>query len=186
MTTDNPFGMNVVRRQIKPPEELRAGLLVVPARAAAEELQLHCQMYRDSARDYPGSFEVLFEDCLEDGTPDQDAWFNAPPGHVSQAAHWQKIMDWPVEPTFDEASQWQDAATIEAFNALVDRIVVFRQDFAEFERLATLDPAYWRKKMPQPADRAAPASVPEIVQWLATVAPVTLASWRAQLEAANP
>jgi hypothetical protein len=179
----NPFGVNVVRRRIAPPAELKAGLLVVPARVAAEELQLHCQMYRDSARDYSGAYEVLFEDFLEDGAPDESAWFNAPPGHVSQAAKWKALMDWPIEPDFETASQWQSAATAEAYNALITRVMTFRAHVAECTRLATADPAFWRSKMPRPPDRVGPASIAEIAAWLLEVAPTTLAAWREQLEA---
>jgi hypothetical protein len=183
MTDQNPFGVGVPKRQIAPPAELKAGLLVVPAPVPAEELQLHCQMYRDSARDFAGAYEILFEDCNEDGSFDENEWFNAPPGRVSQAQAWQKIMDWPRLPTFDEASQWQSAATVEAMNALTSRVMTFRANYAECMRLAEAGGvAFWRSRISLPPDRVGSVSIADIAGWLLEAAPVTLAAWVEQLQ----
>jgi hypothetical protein len=189
----NPFGTGAIRRQVAAPEGSRAGLLVVPGTIPAEELQLHDQMYIQAKRDLPGSGEVLFEGS-DDEPGDQDReWYTRPlsygrsvAGSKSQAEHWAEIMSWPksVLPTFAEAMQWSVSADCEAYNALVDRVMVFRERFAECERLAKLGGVlYWRGKMGLQSHDP-DVSENDVAQWLAAdVADITLAAWRKELEA---
>jgi hypothetical protein len=189
MTDTNPFGMGAIRRQVAAPEELKAGALVVGAVVPAEELQLHDQMYREAARDFPGSGEILFED----GNPDADNegdWYSVKraygywksPVIMTEAQRWQRLMDWPRLPTYEEASQWQASADAEALNALSDRAMVFRQRFAECRRLAEVGGiAFWRPKMSLPPDRAGLVSIADVVTWLLDVAPEPLEAWRKEL-----
>jgi hypothetical protein len=149
LTDGNPFGAGVIRRSIAAPEEVRAGALVVGTVVPAEELQLHDLMFRTSARDFPGSGEVIFEDDAA------DEWFAVPTiygrkmgGAKSQAERWQQIMTWPRLPTQAEAEAWALNADVQAYNALVDATAVFRQDWAEAEELAALgDDVFWREAL---------------------------------------
>jgi hypothetical protein len=140
-------------------------------------------MYRQAARDFPGSGEVLFEDegdSLEE-------WEGMPrvAGAVSQAERWKRIMQWPRLPSFDEAQQWQQSANAESYNALVDRVQVFRANWAEYERLAKLGGIeFWRAKMSLPPDQRTKELSPyDCAVWLSDVSPGALKAWANELSA---
>jgi hypothetical protein len=196
MTDTNPFGAGVIRRQITPPEGSKAGLLVVPATIPSQELQIHCQAFRDSTIDHPGAHEVLFEETLEDGSTDDDAWLSVPyvygqssAGRISQADKWRRIMDWPEgrPPTFAEAQEWQMAVGAEAQAALVDRIMAFRERYQECEALAERGGlAFWRGKVSLPPERRDQTlSIPDVVNYLTEASPATVATWAAELDKAE-
>jgi hypothetical protein len=81
--------------------------LVVPE--ADPQLELTEMMYRRAARDFPGAYEVIFVDFLEED-PDREIFCNP--------ERWQELMSWPRLPTLEEAKQWQEYADASAEAAL--------------------------------------------------------------------
>jgi hypothetical protein len=174
MTSDNPFGVRVIRRPTVQPEGSKAGVLVVNDPIPAPELQLHDRAFIDAGGAYPGSNVVMFTQEGEDGVERFD--------DESQPLRWRKIMQWPRPPTVQEAEAWQLNANAEAHNELINRLEVFQETWRQCEELAAMGDLakFWAPRMMlSPGQKG--VSIYDVAFFLHQAAPVARAAWRREL-----
>jgi hypothetical protein len=72
--------------------------LYIGAFMSDRELLITERMHREAARDFPGSGLCMFTQLNDDG---EEVW------DEGEGARWRKLMQWPREPTIEEATAFQ-------------------------------------------------------------------------------